>query len=228
MPRLRRRTRKGGLRIPANAETLRNLKAVLSYERNAGTRNTFLNGNTLTVRNRIQRLLAAQAPLDAEWIVWRGQASNTIIPTSWMSTSAHPHIALMYGGTHLFKIHLEPGIQCLDMYAYYAQHNLANPAKETAAIRNLLGQPNLNMSHNYALFGEILVVAGGTFWANASHTKAGFKVVGKTRSGVVRANMPPPSANGQAPVFTEADYPIIPVLETWYSMDCAGRRCDIA
>ncbi len=208
---------------------------MLSYERNAYTRNTFLNGNNITVRNRLANMLARQPPLEKEQIVWRGQASNTIVSDSWMSASTHMHIALLYGGAYLFKIHLEPGVRCLDMYSYYAQHNIMNPAntKESMAIRNFLGKPNLNMSHNYTQFGEILVQGGGTFWMNARHTKAGFKVIGRIRSRVPRANLPPPAENGQVLQLSETDYPIIPIFETWYSMERAKElgyvgRCSIA
>jgi hypothetical protein len=194
------------------------LRAVLMYERNATVRDTTLKGNSLTVRERIGHVIALQPPLVAEEIVWRGQASNTIASTSWMSTSRHGHIALMYGGKYLFKIHLEPGVRCLDMYAYYQGYGIENPAAEANAVRAFLGLPDLNMSHDYVHFGEVIVQAGGTFWKDAAHKKPGFRRIGTARSRVPPDTLPPPTEGQTTLVLTEKDYPLVPVFETWYSV----------
>lgn len=225
------RQRGGGIRPNISSSEQAELRAVLAYERNAYTRNQFLLGNTRTVRDRIAELISRQQPLTEPLVVWRGQHTHSIEPTSWFSVSPFQWIALEYGGKALFKIHLEPGVRYLDMYTYYADMGIQNPHTEAEAVRNFLQNPELNMSHNYIQFGEILVEGGGTFWKNAAHTKPGFRTIGKTRSRVPPDDLPPP-VNGQTTIFLkETDYPMIPVYETYYvGVGCdpsAGRSCSI-
>jgi hypothetical protein len=211
-----RRKQRAGIRNNISTAEKANLRSLLSYERDP-TRNIKRKNNSLTIKERIERILERQQPLTKPMIVWRGQINTTINNTSWFSTSTHIHVALNYGGNALFKIHLEEGIRVIDLYSFYEMHGIKNPHTEQNSIRNFLEEPNLNLSHNYINFGETIVQGGGTFWKNKYHTQRGFKYVGQIRSRVPPANLPPPT-EGQTTIFLkETDYPLIPVYETWYS-----------
>ncbi len=216
----RRRKQKGGTR-----QNRRNLRAIIAYERNPA-RDRILPENTMSIGERIRLLLEAQEPLKAPLEVWRGQQTCTIIPTSWFSTSLYPHVATGYATKCIFRIHLEPGIRVLNMYDFYAAHGIRNPHTETNAVGELMGDPEMNFSHDYANFGEVLVEEGGTFWANASHTRRGFRKIGYMRSSVPPDDLPPPNnPNMPATIVLKAtDYPLLPVYETYYSRDCEGGR----
>ncbi len=135
----------------------------------------------MTIRERIESLLLKQPPLTNEMVVWRGQSHNVIEPTSWFSTSHRDEVARSYGGSYLFKIHLQPGIHALDMYKYYAAANITNPYSEPNTIRAFLENNALIMSNNYVTFEEVIVQGGGQFWKDAAHTEKGFREIGAMR-----------------------------------------------
>lgn len=154
-----------------------NLRALLAYERSPNrTRKAPKNDRTL--EDRIRITLDKQAPLPAPLTVWRGQRNCTITPTSWFSTSTRNVVSRSYGGRCLFKIHLQPGVRCLDLYATFAKFGIQNPYTEPNKVRNLLENNTLNISNNYSEFKEVIVEEGGSFWKDAEQREAGFRHIG--------------------------------------------------
>ncbi len=172
-------TKKASIRknIPDNEKI--NLRAIIGYERNPERNRKILN-NTHTIGYRIKTLIQKQEPLSKDLIVWRGQWNCKINPESWFSTSLKNKVARTYGGRCLFKIHLEPGVRCIDLYKYYSQYNIHNPVEQKDNIRELMNNMNLNLSDDYSKFAEVIVQEGGTFWKDKEHTEKGFKEVGET------------------------------------------------
>lgn len=171
-----------------NRNKTRNLRAVLTYERNNPNRQTHIvPGNTLSLGARMDALLSKQTPLTSEAIVWRGQRTFPISPRSWFSTSTDATIARTYGGRYLFKIHLMPGIHCLDLYDYYAAHGIQNPIHEAEALEEIVGNLGVSMSNNYADFGEVIVQGGGTFWKDPRRKQVGFRYIGKIPAASARS-----------------------------------------
>lgn len=154
----------------------RNIRAVVTYERMNPPRYTYVvPGNTVPLESRIATFLRAQSPIQTEEIVWRGQTTFPMNANSWFSTSKKDTISRSYGGRHLFKIHLMPGVRRLDLYNYYAHQGIQDPRVEPSF------KPwNLNMSDNYTEFEEVLVAGGGEFWKDPYQNKMGFQWVGTT------------------------------------------------
>ncbi len=196
--------RNGGMRKDITNNERRNLRVIIGYERNPNRTRKILN-NTHTIQYRIKKIIEKQQPLKKELVVWRGQWNNKIDPESWFSTSLKKDIARSYGGKSLFKIHLELGIQYLDLYKYYDTFNINNPSKQKNNIRKLMNNINLNLSDDYSTFAEIIVQEGGTFWKDKEHTQIGFKEIG---------NITPLSALGKE-YTTE---PVMKIYETYYSV----------
>lgn len=183
--RRKRSSRKGGLRGNLTNDERRNVRTLLQYEIDPTrtirlkSKNTGEYLNDLTLENRIRRILDVQTPLASELIVWRGQHNCTIEPSSWFSTSKRDDIARSYGGTCAFKIHLQPGIKCIDLYKVYETYGIHNPYTEQNVVRNLLQDKSLKITDDYVTFEEVIVQEGGTFWEDAGKTTRGFKHIGQ-------------------------------------------------
>jgi hypothetical protein len=127
------------------------------------TRSNRLEGNALTIEQRVQNLLNASAPLKSEIIVYRGHSPEApkIIPYSWFSTSddvtkvRRQHIS---DGTTccLFKLHILPGIRAIYVDDIIKKASL----KKTGYVES-----------------EIIVNGGGYFYANKDLTKEGFNEI---------------------------------------------------
>lgn len=200
MRKSRRQTRKrrGGVRKNLSPEELNDLRAVIIYEQ-FNKRNMYMSPKTgkpmniLTIQQRIQSILDKQEPLKEEKIVWRGHfRGNTIQPDSWFSTSELRDISHSYGSRHLFKIHLQPGTKCLDLYKFYSKYNITNPYNETNYLRNLFNNATYEPLDNYLTFREIIVDSGGSFWQDKAKTKPGFKITKKEQYGMLNENNPEP------------------------------------
>jgi hypothetical protein len=171
-------TQKAGIKTNISDNEKTTLKAIISYERDPN-RTRKVGKNIHTIKYRIKKLLQEQSPLKKELIVWRGQYNNKINPDSWFSTSLRKIVSQTYGGRCIFKIHLEPGIKCIDLYKFYKKYNIINPSKQSNNMISFLGE-KLNFSNDYSKFEEVIVEQGGTFWKDKEHTEKGFKEIGKT------------------------------------------------
>lgn len=173
LPRRTSRRRRGGSGDGTNRNRNRNFRAILTYERENPNRYTYyVPGNTKSLESRIADFLRSQSPLLREKLVWRGQWDFPLNARSWFSTSTKNAISRSYGGRNLFKIHLMPGVRCVDLYEYYGSLAV-NLHTEGHAL-------NLNMSNNYTQFGEIIVEGHGEFWKDAKRSEPGFRFVGFT------------------------------------------------
>jgi len=173
------------------------------------TKSNKLDGNALTIEQRIQNLLNAYRPLRNERIVYRGH--NPVSPTiysdrGWFSTSSDINKVLrqhISDGTSccLFKIHLLPGIKSI---------NVDNTIERA-------GLPKTDYDES-----EIIVNGGGTFYADSNLSTVGFREiepaerVTNLKTGFVTGRM------GHKGVFDhlvkhkyKIDY--ITQYETWYS-----------
>ncbi len=177
--------RKNKKKLNLTNKQKRNVRTLLQYEIDSSrkirlkSKNTGKFFNELTIENRIRHILDAEDPLTSELIVWRGQQNCTIKPTSWFSTSKRDDIARSYGGKCVFKIHLQPGIKCIDLYKFYKKYGIHNPYTEQNVVRNLLENSSLKITDDYATFEEVIVQEGGVFWIDADKTKKGFKHIGQ-------------------------------------------------
>jgi len=174
-----RYTKKSGIRKDIPKNEIKNLRAIIAYERFSNRTHKVLN-NTHTIKYRIKKLIEKQKPLSKELTVWRGQANCKIEPENWFSTSLKDKVASSYGGRCLFKIHLEPGVRCLDMYKYYDNYNISNPVEQKDNIKELMNNNKLNLSDDYSKFAEVIVQQGGIFWKDKEHTERGFKEIGES------------------------------------------------
>lgn len=196
---------KAGVRKNMTANQTKDLRAVLLYER-FPKKDRKLPDNTITIGERIEHLIAKQAPLKAPLIVWRGQFNGTIDPDlSWFSTSLRDEVARSYSTKNIFKIHLQPGIKVLNMYQYYNAHGIQDPIKEANNISKLFPFKNNESftTNDYVTFQEVLVEKGGSFWANPEKTQAGFRWIGKMKP-------------TEAGTFEEMDDILTDVYETYY------------
>ncbi len=178
---LRKRKQKqtAGIRSNLSNDEKQNVRAIVLYEQMNPNRNKTMKGNSMTIQQRIQSLLQKQTPLTDSIVVWRGQWNQTIIPAAWFSSSFYDKIARSYGGRNLFKIHLQPGVRCLDMYDFYRRHGIENPYMEQNAMKHLMKNEPITFYDDYGTFGEVLVSSGGSFWQDSEKTKAGFRYIGK-------------------------------------------------
>jgi hypothetical protein len=127
------------------------------------TKSNKLEGNALTIEQRIQNLLNVTPPITSEIIVYRGHnpRSRVIYQDSWFSTSSdvtkvrNQHIS---DGTTccLFKLHLLPGIKTI-----YVDDTIKNAG---------LAKTKFNES-------EIIVNGGGYFYIDESLTREGFRQI---------------------------------------------------
>jgi hypothetical protein len=170
-----------GVRSNLSLNEKKNLRAVLLYERSPQKRRV-LSGNTLTIDQRIAKLIEKQPPLKDSMIVWRGQLVYKILPDwTWFSTSLRKDVATSYATKFLFKIHLQPGVKVLDVYKYYNEHEIKDPVKEVNDLQENYFQHNNAFTNNdYTQFQEVLVQAKGSFWQDPEKTVEGFKLIGKT------------------------------------------------
>lgn len=165
-------------------ENIKNIRALLNYEKIPYLRNEPLfnnNGtllNNISVRKRISNLIEKQEPLDKEIIVWRGQTNTEISSSSWFSSSLKKDIAKKYG-KDLFKIHIQPGIKIIDLYEYYAKHGIKNPVNNTYKMRAYMRNykfiyPHSKYFRNYYNYKEIIVQQNGTFYKDINKLEQGF------------------------------------------------------
>ncbi len=180
--RRRRQTKKqkAGVRSNLSPNEKKNLRVVLLYERSP-QKYKILSGNTLTIKERIRRLIDRQTPITEPVTVWRGQHTYKIHPDQgWFSTSLREDVARSYAGKHVFKIHLQPGVKLLNMYEYYNKHGIQDPVKELNELQeNYFRHNNSFTNNNYSQFEEILVEEGGSFWQDSEQTAEGFRFLGK-------------------------------------------------
>lgn len=171
-----------------NNTNLKELRSLVAYEHfpNRGyiiSKKTKKKLNELTIEERIQSIIDKQEPLTKSQIVWRGQVDNKeIIPRSWFSTSTYRHIAeeIYSAKEYLFKIHLQPGIKCIDLYKLYKKYGINNPYNAPINnVRKLLenNEHIINPYNNYKDFGEIIVNGGGKFWKDDKKQEEGFKLL---------------------------------------------------
>jgi hypothetical protein len=128
------------------------------------TKSNKLDGNALTIEQRIQNLLNASPPLRDEILVYRGHSpvSPTIYSDrGWFSTSSDLDKVLRQHISDdtsccLFKIHLVPGIKYINVDATIERAGLEKTGYDES---------------------EIIVNGGGTFYANPELTKVGFKQI---------------------------------------------------
>jgi len=174
------RRQRAGVRGNLSPNEKKTLRAVLLYERSPN-KNRILPGNETPLGTHIERLLQKQVPLTESVVVWRGQKNAKINPDlGWFSTSFRDDIARTYGGKHLFKIHIQPGVRILDMYKYYNERGIQNPVKEANELQAEYFQHNEKyQNNNYSEFQEVLVEEGGSFWQDSEKKEKGFKWIGK-------------------------------------------------
>ncbi len=178
----RRKTKRqtAGVRKNLSPNEKKNLRAVLLYERSP-QKTKILSENTLTIGERIHKLIDKQIPLNESMIVYRGQHNHQILPElGWFSTSMRDDVARSYSSKFLFKIYLQPGVKILDMYAYYNKYGIQDPVKELNELQENYFQHNKDFTNNdYTQFQEVLVEGGGSFWQDSEKTTEGFRFIGK-------------------------------------------------
>jgi hypothetical protein len=173
------------------------------------TKTNKLDGNALTIEQRIQNLLNASPPLRDEILVYRGHSpvSPTIYSDrGWFSTSSDVNKVLrqhISDGTSccLFKIHILPGIKYINVDATIERAGLENTGYDES---------------------EIIVNGGGTFYANPELTEEGFKEI---KSAVRITNIETGRVSGSMEYtglfghLVKHKYKIenITQYETWYS-----------
>ncbi len=172
-------------------ENIKNLRALLNYEKIPYLRNEPVQSNKeeylndITVRERIDNLIKHQIPLEKELIVWRGQTTdNIILPYTWFSSSLKKDIAIKYTdrNNNLFKIHIQPGIKVIDLYAQYKQYGIKNPVNNVYKMRALMRNytfihPISKYTRNYSKYNEYLVESGGKFYKDINKLEEGFKEI---------------------------------------------------
>lgn len=190
------------------------MHALLTYEYLNPNRYTYrVVGNAVPLEARMAAFLRAQAPLEEPQLVWRGQSRFPLNAESWFSTSTKERVARSYGGQHLFKIHLMPGVHCVDMYQYYAQQGFPDPRANWNRLRNTYNLPNnLQATNDYTQFGEVIVGGGGTFWQDPKKMEEGFRFVGTVP--IVHT-----SASPNSNTWSDAPDKRMRVYETFYFMD---------
>jgi hypothetical protein len=127
------------------------------------TRSTKMEGNALTIEERVQNLLNIAKPLKSEIIVYRGHnpRSTVLYSDSWFSTSSdvtkvrRQHVS---NGTTccLFKLHLQPGIQTI-----YVDDTIKKAGLKRTPFKE----------------SEIIVNGGGYFYIDDSLTREGFRQI---------------------------------------------------
>lgn len=173
------------------------------------TKTNKLDGNALTIEQRIQNLLNASPPLRDEILVYRGH--NPLSPTiysdrGWFSTSPDLDKVLRQHISNdttccLFKIHILPGIKYINVDATIARAGLKKTGYDES---------------------EIIVNGGGAFYANPELTEEGFK---KIKSAVRITNIETGRVSGSMEYtglfghLVKHKYKIenITQYETWYS-----------
>lgn len=128
------------------------------------TKSNKINGNALTIEQRIQNLLNASQPLKREMIVYRGHGPDSpriYSNRGWFSTSSDINKVLRQHVSDdttccLFKIHVLPGIKCINVDATIERAGLEKTGYDES---------------------EIILNGGGTFYANPELTKVGFKEI---------------------------------------------------
>ncbi len=193
-----------------------NVRALMRYEHSEAFRYNIPKRNTITIQNRIQQLLDRQKPLEEELIVYRGQSMNNFInPAKWFSTSLQEKVARYFGYEDLdvndedededeedrrnygentryfvFKIHLQPGIKCLDIHKKYASHDLSFEREYFKTVVKRGRYPNYTFNNigpvDYTGYDEVLVNGGGTFWRDSEKTLPGFRDTGELVSKLIK------------------------------------------
>ena len=183
--------------------------AALRHWVTQSTKTSKLDGNALTIEQRIQNLLNASPPLTDEIVVYRGHSpvSPTIYSDrGWFSTSSdlnkvlHQHIS-DNTSCCLFKIHILPGIKYINVDATIERAGLENTGYDES---------------------EIIVNGGGTFYANPELTTVGFTEINPAeritniKTGRVSGSMGHKGVLGH---LVKHKYKIenITQYETWYS-----------
>lgn len=183
--------------------------AALRHWVTQSTKTNKLDGNALTIEQRIQNLLNASPPLTDEILVYRGHSpvSPTIYSDrGWFSTSSDINKVLrqhISDGTSccLFKIHILPGIKYINVDATIERAGLENTGYDES---------------------EIIVNGGGTFYANPELTRVGFTEINPAEritnieTGYVSGSMRHKGVFGH---LVKHKYKIenITQYETWYS-----------
>jgi hypothetical protein len=137
--------------------------AALRHWVTQSTRSNRLEGNALTIEQRVQNILNRRPPLKSEILVYRGHSADApkIFPTSWFSTSSdvvkvrRQHIADR-ATCCLFKLHILPGIRVM-----YVDSTIKKAGLE-------------NTKYNES---EIIVNGKGYFYTDESLTKEGFREI---------------------------------------------------